>query len=390
MGSGARHGSSRTHGGAAGDPAASQRYVGNLREQGTRALRSDELARLRRREAVSGTEAVRAFALLAVATAALAVLGDALTPLPSLVLGGRAGAVLAAAAVAGIVDATVIPRAVPLLRPWVRSIALGTIAVAIPAAMLASLLPLPWTLVLARSCWLMVVLFGAGLGAVAIAARLRVLARRSLLRRDLDAAVVHRFAAAGSVAADPRELELLPRSGVVLTRDGRAMRGLGLAQIAEVAPAQPHAFRTALPRGLLRVHDDARVSLQRRSLSPGEHLEIDAHIARLRRAARPALAAVAAAALVLLGRLLADPDWRTLVDPVALGWYALAAVGVLGLLRRLGAARKLSSDLALRWVVTVADSKAGPAGVPRLEVLPVSHLAWTEDQEPAAWRLHRT
>ena len=101
MGSGVRHGSSRTHGGPVDDPVASQRYVGNLREQSTRPLRADEQARLRRREAVLGTEAIRAFALLAVATAALAVLGDALTPLPSLVLGGRAGAVLAAAAVAG-------------------------------------------------------------------------------------------------------------------------------------------------------------------------------------------------------------------------------------------------------------------------------------------------
>ena len=62
MGSGVRHGSSRTHGGPVDDPVASQRYVGNLREQSTRPLRADEQARLRRREAVDdAVHAVRAF-----------------------------------------------------------------------------------------------------------------------------------------------------------------------------------------------------------------------------------------------------------------------------------------------------------------------------------------
>jgi hypothetical protein len=80
--------------------------------------------------------------------------------------------------------------------------------------------------------------------------------------------------------------------------------------------------------------------------------------------------------------------------------YALAGIAYFGYARRIAAAKKLESDRELRWVVTVDDvhrDAAEPDGsttpiaanAPRLEVLPISHLAWTENASPAAWRLCR-
>jgi hypothetical protein len=180
----------------------------------------------------------------------------------------------------------------------------------------------------------------------------------------------------------------------VLGRNGSPAHRIELTRTAEIAAPQPHAYRTALPRGIVRASAGAAMRLQRRSMTLDERAELGAHIARLRRAAWPTVASLGAVALVLGLRIVEDPDWHNLVDVVAFGWYALGFVSCVAYARRHAAARKLEIDRDLRWVVTVDDLAPDPdagsiaGGVARLEVLPVSHLAWTEDAAPAPWRLH--
>ena len=180
----------------------------------------------------------------------------------------------------------------------------------------------------------------------------------------------------------------MPSSRVVIGRNGSATEHIATTRTAEIAAPQPHAYRTALPRGVVRANTDAQVKLQRRGLTVDERAELGAHIRRLRRTAWPALGSLFAVALVLALRMLEDPDWHNLVDVVAFGWYALGVVACVAYARRHTAAKKLAIDRDLRWVVTVDDASPRAPGVARLEVLPVSHLAWTEDAAPALWRLH--
>jgi hypothetical protein len=267
---------------------------------------------------------------------------------------------------------------------WTRigglvALALTLLATALAPAELASSL---WL----RTPWVAIVLLGTGTLALAAWHRITLLARLPRVLGDLRRGDVDVYANASA------RLEVLPSSKLVLGRNGAPSRRVELTRTAEIASPQPHAYRTDLPRGIVRASVDSAMRLQRRSLTSDERAELGAHIQRLRRAAWPTVASLVAVALVLSLRMLDDPDWHNLVDVVAFGWYALGVVACVGYARRHAAARKLEIDRDLRWVVTVddVDAQAGPleVGVARLEVLPVSHLAWTEDAAPAPWRLH--
>ena len=267
---------------------------------------------------------------------------------------------------------------------WTRvggllALALTIVATALAPTELASSL---WL----RTPWVAIVLLGTGTLALAAWQRITLLARLPRILGDLRRGEVDVYANASA------RLEVLPCSTLVLTRNGAPARRIELTRTAEIAAPQPHAYRTDLPRGIVRASVDSAMRLQRRSLTADERAELGAHIQRLRRAAWPTVASLAAVALVLGLRMLDDPDWHNLVDVVAFGWYALGVVACVGYARRHAAARKLEIDRDLRWVVTVddVDAQAGPldVGIARLEVLPVSHLAWTEDAAPAPWRLH--
>jgi hypothetical protein len=189
--------------------------------------------------------------------------------------------------------------------------------------------------------------------------------------------------------AAPAHLEVLPTAGAAISFCGRTLARFERVHIAEVAAARPHAFRTALPKGVIQVRSPARLQLQRRSLTPAESAEITGHIKSLRRQIWPALTATLAVAIVVGARLWIEGRWESLLDSVAIGWYALAVVAYVGYGRRILAARKLEFDRELRWVVTVEDPHKPGDAAPKLEVLPVSHLAWTENAAPAPWRLCR-
>lgn len=255
------------------------------------------------------------------------------------------------------------------------------------------------------------VLLGNAYGALNLLRTFRVLGRGNEILGDLELGVVEqyagrsrtrfvddalrRLAADGHIAdregLEPLRIDLLPTSGLVLRVDGRYVPRLELAHVVDVAPAQPHAFRVELPEGVAPAQETPRVCLKRRSLTPAEREELDKHIHHLRRPRWPALAVTLALAGLLASRMGDGIDWTELLDPTAIAWYVLAAITYAGYARRMLAARKLEYDRDLRWVVTVDDPSrtADNPSPPKLEVLPISQLAWTENANPAGWRITR-
>ena len=246
------------------------------------------------------------------------------------------------------------------------------------------------------------ILLGLSFVVHAGAMRWIVVRRRHAIAADLEAGIVERYA--GTTAAQPptalrrllpdvtpqteARIDVLPSSGLVVRVDGRRSVQWRPAHLARIAPTQPHAMRVGLPRDLAATAADPRLKLERRSLSPQERQELIDHARRLRRRWGP-VAVVTFAVLGVVGwhavqaQTLADA-----FDVVSLLWYALAIVAWTSYVRRLRAAHKLTCDERLRWVVTVGGADASDATTPpRLEVLPVSQLAWTEHARPAGWRV---
>jgi hypothetical protein len=212
------------------------------------------------------------------------------------------------------------------------------------------------------------------------------------LDNDLDDSAVQRLVHRGYLMRGQhtaQRLEILPLSSLVVRANGRRVEHWARAYVAEVAPPRPFAMRIELPRELVRVENDPAVSLKRRSLSPAERGELARHIDTLRRRYwPPVVVTVAVAALVGVRLWVEGPD-SDLLGTGSLLWYGLALLTYLAYLRRIRAARRLSWDRELRWVVTVHDraAVASSEGVaPKLEMLPISQLAWSENARPAAWR----
>jgi hypothetical protein len=150
-------------------------------------------------------------------------------------------------------------------------------------------------------------------------------------------------------------------------------------------------MRIALPRELVRVEDDPGVTLKRRSLSPAERGELARHIDTLRGRYWPPIVVTSAVVVVVGVRLWVEGPDSDLLGAGSLVWYGLALLTYLAYVRRIRAARRLHWDRELRWVVTVHDratlaSSEGVGMAPKLEMLPISQLAWTENARPAAWR----
>ncbi len=379
------------------------RYAAGMPWIGTRRLSPAEVAGLRR--SWRHARLVDLLQLLAVTGAATAASFVVAALAPSFVaeLGGRPGIAIA---LLGLGGATLsLSRLRPTLRLAVAlalAICLGMSIAWGPDALASSWLRVPW---------IAIVLVGTGVLALEAWMRLRLHLRGRRIASDLRDGIVdcHGGSVGGAMVDElrrlwrasgrgpaphlphdaPAQLEVLPSSGVTVSFCGRTLARFELVHVAEVAASRPHAFRTALPRGVIQVRSPARLQLQRRSLTPAESAEITAHIKSLRRQIWPALMATIAVAVVIGARLWIEGRWEALLDSVALGWYALALVAYIGYGRRIVAARKLEFDRELRWVVTVDDPHKAGDSAPKLEVLPVSHLAWTENAAPAPWRLCR-
>lgn len=294
-------------------------------------------------------------------------------------------------------------------RPWKIGAGLGVLYLAGLAAVGALVPELTGAASpVTRAILAVLVAVGVGFVALGTARRIALLLRSGRVRRDLEEGEVERYAgeAEGSMAtelrrlarrgyvtprgSEPVELDVLPRSGVVTRVSGRRCTTWHRVHRAEVALPQPHALRVGLPRGVAPSASSARLTLQRRSLSPDEQLELEHHVRRLRRwpigAFVVTVAMTAAAAWQVLGG-----GVERLLGPMMFGWYGLAVVTVAAYVRRMLAARRLDQDRRLRWVVTVGDGEGSEDALspPRLEVLPVSQLAWTENATPSRWRASR-
>ncbi len=294
-------------------------------------------------------------------------------------------------------------------RGWWRGLALlgtGILAGAFAADLWLPALPQPR--------WLMAevlvgtTVLGLSFLGLVLTRRIRLLRRSRDIRHDLHEGMLERFegprpsapvepllarlqtAAAARHDATIR-LEALPRCGLVVRVSGRRVERWETTQVVDIAPAQPHALRVALPEDVVPTVPDPRLCLKRRSLTPQERAELGRHIDRLRRRWWPAVA-LTVVVLVLVAWDLrgAAPDELVPLDGASLGWLALLVVVYVGYVRRMLAARKLEHDRRLRWVVTVHRPAADPRrDPPTLEVLPISQLAWTEQAAPAGWRLSK-
>jgi hypothetical protein len=379
------------------------RYAAGMAWIGTRRLSPAEVAGLRR--SWRHARVVDLVQLLAVAgaTTLAAFLVATLAPAFAMELGGRPGIAIALLGLAGVTLS--LSRLQRGLRIGVALALIACLGVSVawgPSALASNWLRVPW---------IAIVLVGTGVIALEAWMRLRLQLRGRRIATDLRDGVVdcHAGFVGGAMVDElrrlwrasgrgrapqlphdaPAQLDVLPTSGVAVSFCGRTLARFETVHVAEVAAARPHAFRTALPRGVIQVRSPARLQLQRRSLTPAESAEITAHIKSLRRQIWPALTATIAVAVVIGARLWIEGRWEALLDSVALGWYALALVAYIGYGRRIVAARKLEFDRELRWVVTVDDPHKAGDSAPKLEVLPVSHLAWTENAAPAPWRLCR-
>jgi len=382
---------------------AHQRYASGLPWTRRRALSDAEVAWVLRRAGK-----LRQHAALVVVLAALSVVAAwqiaELTPQAKR-FGGSIGLWLGTVGLAGSI--------VALLRGgWVRILAgLGTLYLVGLAAVGALVPELERPHLFTKIVVASMIALGVGVLLTVATRHLLVLLRLPRLRADLQAGAVdcfegaldsptpelRRLARRGYRGADDgtMRLDVLPRSGLVLRAGGRRCELWIRAHLARVAMGQPHALRVRLPDGVVPSGTATRLHLQRRSLSPEERAELDDHIGRLRRRPWAAIAASSGLAVAMawqLGRSDAN-GWdalRILVDPMMLGWYGLTLLTVVAYVRRSIAARKLEDDKRLRWVVTVDDgAEPDSATPPRLEVLPVSQLAWTENASPAGWRTSR-
>lgn len=379
------------------------RYAAGMPWAGTRRLLPAEVAGLRRSwRRARWIDAIQLLSLLGGAVAGAALVAF-VSPAFAAELGGRPGVAIGLLGLGGAaLTVSRLPRGLRI----VVALALATcLAVSIAWGPSAFAAGMPVWL---RVPWIAIVLVGTGVLALEVWLRLRLLLRGRRIAADLRGGVVdcHRGPVDAASTDELRrlwrssrtsrsdtgaaaQLEVLPLARVAISFCGRTLARFEPVHIAQVAAARPHAFRTALPRGVIQVRSPARLQLQRRSLTPAESAEISAHIQSLRRQIWPALTATIAVAVVVGARLWIEGRWEALLDSVALGWYALAIVAYIGYGRRILAARKLEFDRELRWVVTVDDPHKASDAAPKLEVLPVSHLAWTENAAPATWRLCR-
>lgn len=211
---------------------------------------------------------------------------------------------------------------------------------------------------------------------------------------DVDDPAVQRLVGRGYLMRgelNVQRLEILPGSSLIIRANGRPVEHWARAHVAEIAPPRLFAMRIELPRELMRVENDPSVTLKRRSLSPAERGELARHIDSLRRRYWPPIVVTVGIAAVIGVRLWAEGPRTDLFGTGSLLWYGLALLTYLAYVRRIRAARRLHWDRELRWVVTVHDratlaSSEGAGVAPKLEMLPISQLAWTENARPAAWR----
>jgi hypothetical protein len=382
------------------------RYAAGLPHVGRRALGDHERSCIRRRLRRLELEAIASLAGLVGIAVAAGSNAPMLEPHIVATLGGTVGVMLSVTGAIGLVVCLCTGR-----RVWRTAGALGVSLLLIAAGLEATMTVSPAPTV---AIWFVVfalVVLGNGTLCMAGWQHARVLVRRRRVQEDLADGWVEQFEGRVTAVVDetlrhlrdrgdlrpngsaPHRLELLPRSGLLLRIDGRPLRRLAAAYMAEIAPAQPHAFRARLPAGLVPHEERSRlaVDLRRRSLTPAERAEIAAHIRRLRRGISPVVAVTLVVVVVTGAQLLQGLRWDALTEGVSLAWYALAAIAWAGYVRRILAARKLEHDRTLRWVVTVHDAVTTDADPtpPKLEVLPISQLAWTENAAPAMWRVSR-
>jgi hypothetical protein len=383
----------------------SERWYVGLRSVGTRHLSARELAWVRRRRRDHHRSVALTLTIPVLLFVGAAVLVHSSTPADfPLGLWGFLGALVG---LSGAILCIVKGRG-----PWRIAAAVGVgILAAHFVARLVALRLAHLLSSIAESIAVSVLVLGSTYAAVVFVRRVRELWHLGRISDDLNMEVAERFSGTlsaagtdGSIRAlvrggqlDPfstrdQTVDILPRSGLILRANGRAIPTWMTANVVEVAPPRPFAMQVALPEGLNQAKEEPSVRLLRRSLSPSERHELERHIRNLKRQWwLPALATFSVASFLIL-RSINALEPAPLNDAGAMLVYILAALVYFSYFRRIQAAHKLDWDRKLRWVVTVHDcEKEGSTSSqktppPKMEILPVSRLAWTEGTKPADWR----
>lgn len=374
------------------------RYAAGLPSLGERALEAHEIAWLRRRLRALSRGLVGS--LVALAGSAVVMLAFVPADAPAVThVGGVAFAWLGMVGLVGVLGCLALARGA-----WRVLAALGSLyllGMAVVGALDPHLTPRPRGIDAAVVIGM--ILLGTTFVAAGLTRRIALWRRRAAIELDLERGIVERYGGAPGPRApsalrrlgaidlgepEPVRLDVLPSTGLVVRINGRRCDRWLTSHVATIAPARPHALRVGLPPELAPAPADPRLQIERRSLSPEERQELTEHAHRLRRHRGPVAAITVVVAAISAWQLYASSSWREAFDVVTAAWYGLLVLAWVGYVRRLRAAHKLSCDEKLRWVVTVRDAgdRAG-ASPPKLEVLPVSQLAWTEHARPAGWRV---
>ncbi len=376
-----------------------ERYGAGLPRVESRPLHAHEARFVRRALRRARATLVGTSALSAGAVAASILAPDHLDAEVLLAAGGPFGVLLGTLACSGAMACVLVGAR---LERWTVAVSLlvlggfGIVGLALPEARP----PHPRLVQV-----LVAVLLGGGAWFLAarVRAALSLLRHRALVCADMEGGIVDRCIgrprrlSARSLRVlrrrgdlddhgGPHTVDILPSSGLVLRVDGRAPRRPLLASVARIAPAAPHALRIALPPDLAAVSSPT-VQLQRRSLTPAESEELSRHAATMR---RPPFAVWLAgvSGLALAAASLAISQTTLQLVSTAGPALLLLAAALAHHLRRMRAATRLLEDQSLRWLVTVSDRDPHRAdAAPRLEMLPVSQLAWSEHADPAPWRV---
>lgn len=386
------------------EPDHRERYGAGLPRVGERDLAPHETQSIQRgvRTAIVQTVAIAVAASVAV----MGALAGATAAAEGLAaeLGGPPGIGLFIFGFAGAFGAVVVGR--PIWK-WPAALGLLYMMMLVGARTLvpdSEALPSPYVSWAVASSTVVV---GLGFMTSRAIAHARILLRLRRVRADIEAGRIAAFEgrlripsldralarllrrpALPATTGNRHRVEILPTSGLIVRVDGHLLEEFSITHLASVAPPQPHAFRTALPDGLAPA-GTGPVSLHRRSLTHDERQELDLHIDRLRRRHWQLHAVLVGVAGSMVWQLSVN-SWSGLWSGPCLAWYGLCVFTVVSYVRRLRAAERLECDRDLRWVVTVDDDdRRSDPRPPKLEVLPISQLAWTENASPANWRIER-
>lgn len=249
--------------------------------------------------------------------------------------------------------------------------------IAFPAAMAAALAFKPWHTLPALQRQLAALTTDEANGDVLIC---RGLAGELLFALDTEnrlqpAALVH-------VARDePLTVEVLPRSGAVLSVNAKGSRVWSEMQKGTTAQTSDHARAAA--KFVRQIDGRDAIAVGERAMGPEELAELVAHapmLSRLDLLLATSCLALAAVSWWRAVKIVSPTLFLPVVSSIAALWLIVRAFS------RWKSHRRFAADIASGRVVIIQHLHDNAANGPPIEYLPLSGALWSVDHEPASWR----